>query len=409
MSGDIFKGISDLRLVLDTETDADSPDNETTYAAIRKAIEVLMMLMVDTGASGTLTSDPPNDTTGYATDTAAGFVDDEHNGRTLIFTDGLAIGEKYTIDDTVAASNRVECTGDNLYSAGARSGDNYKILYDIITNVDGHDHDDINSPKVVLADSQVTSSKLKQSSDIQSTTSTSLVNKLLAGGEYGFYPMVKSNLAGDNVIANITASGGADSQSYITCCAIARTGTSATVYVLQTYVTSSGDVHWLWLLKEKATGKTTDAATCPDHPCFGNGHRPDIIQHPFLNYDPKKHDIIVVNPTLEQVAEATPRMIPDKRGGFISGKQFKDNDYTVDEMRPERSLLEVFDEDFELIENKDADWPDIPITVGLPKIWKGEIVNDYRFMVGQNIEPIRVPIKKPDFITPLGIKLKGAK
>ena len=38
MAAEIFTAISALRMVLDTETDADSPDNETTFAAIRKAI-----------------------------------------------------------------------------------------------------------------------------------------------------------------------------------------------------------------------------------------------------------------------------------------------------------------------------------------------------------------------------------
>ena len=64
MAADIFKAISNLRMVLDTETDADSPDNETTYPAIRQMIETLFILCFGE-STGTLTSDPPDDATGY--------------------------------------------------------------------------------------------------------------------------------------------------------------------------------------------------------------------------------------------------------------------------------------------------------------------------------------------------------
>lgn len=132
-------------MLLDTETDDESPVDEELMSQIRENPEVLFLLLFWTGASGTLTSDPPNDTTGWCVDTAAGFTDDEHNGHTIVFLDGTDKGSFYTIDDTEAANNRVECAGDNLYSAGVRSGDPYIILYDIKANSDGHDHDWVNS------------------------------------------------------------------------------------------------------------------------------------------------------------------------------------------------------------------------------------------------------------------------
>lgn len=48
MASVIFTGIDALRMVLETETDANSPDNETTYGAIRKAIETLFLLLLGT-------------------------------------------------------------------------------------------------------------------------------------------------------------------------------------------------------------------------------------------------------------------------------------------------------------------------------------------------------------------------
>jgi len=61
----------------------------------------------------------------------------------------------YTIDDTDDANDRLVCTGDNLYADGVRSGDSYKILYDLKNNTDGHNHDGVNSPSVVLPDGTV--------------------------------------------------------------------------------------------------------------------------------------------------------------------------------------------------------------------------------------------------------------
>jgi len=143
-----FFDITALRMLLTTETDANSPGSEELMAQIRENIEALLILYAK-AASGTLTSDPPNDMTGWAIDTGAGFTDDQHNGRTLLMTSGNAIGNFYTIDDTEAANNRVECAGDNLYADGVRSGDTYLIFYDL-THDGAHDHDGINSAAIDL-------------------------------------------------------------------------------------------------------------------------------------------------------------------------------------------------------------------------------------------------------------------
>lgn len=169
------------RFLTDTETDADSPDNETTYGDLRRIVEMLAIRVFSTGASGTLTSDPPNDTTGEAEDTAASFTDDEHNGRTLLFTDGNAMGKLFTIDDTQAANDAVYATGDNLYTAGARSGDAYLILYDQLVNDDGHDHDGVNSARANLPDGTVQFLVDHNGGTVHSETSTSYQTKLTHG------------------------------------------------------------------------------------------------------------------------------------------------------------------------------------------------------------------------------------
>lgn len=142
-----FFGYASLRMILESETDSDSPLSEELMSQLRENIEVLFLLLFYTGTSGTLTSDPPNDTTGVATDTG-NFSTDEHNGRTLLMTTGLAIGNLYTIDDTT--TNTLICTGDNLYADGVRSGDYYIVLYDVKASTVGHNHNGTNSNFVTL-------------------------------------------------------------------------------------------------------------------------------------------------------------------------------------------------------------------------------------------------------------------
>jgi hypothetical protein len=131
-------------IISDTATDADSPDSALTRTKERQLIELLLTSVHGNFREGTLTANP-TDTTGYCVDTAASFTDDQHNGRRIIFTDGNAKGHDYLIDDTDAANNRVACTGDDIYSAGARSGDGYIITGNFRDTGGGHDHDDQNS------------------------------------------------------------------------------------------------------------------------------------------------------------------------------------------------------------------------------------------------------------------------
>ena len=126
-----WTALSQLRTILATETDYDSPNSEELLEQIRENIEALFMLLLDTGDSGSATSDPPNNTTGVLADTGAAYDADEHNGRTLLIKSGLAIGNLYTIDDTTATT--LVCTGDNLYADGVRSADTYKVMYDLKT------------------------------------------------------------------------------------------------------------------------------------------------------------------------------------------------------------------------------------------------------------------------------------
>lgn len=139
---------TDFSPILDTATVADRPMSALLAEKIRDMGELLIVQVHGLFGTGTLTSDPPNDTTGYAIDTAAGFSVDEHNLRRIMFASGNAKGQDFLIDDTDAGNNRVVCTGDNLYAAGARSGDDYVIVGDFRDSAGGHAHDGADSRPV---------------------------------------------------------------------------------------------------------------------------------------------------------------------------------------------------------------------------------------------------------------------
>jgi len=133
-----------IRIIQEGETDADSPLSEELMSQIRENLEALMILGYYTGDARTASADPPDDATGVLTHAGAAFTVDEHNGRSLVIIDGNGAGGIYTIDDTAAQT--VTCTGDNLYSDGVRSGDAFKIFYNL-KNTLAHKHDGVDSSK----------------------------------------------------------------------------------------------------------------------------------------------------------------------------------------------------------------------------------------------------------------------
>lgn len=362
-----FWSIASLRTILDTETDADSPGSEELLSQIRENFEVIAMLLFATGAASAATADPPDDATGKLEDTVAGFTDDQHNGRTLVILSGLAKGNTYTIDDTVAADDAIYCAGDNLYSDGVRSADDYIILYDVKTNADGHDHDGVNSKSVVLADSVITQAKLKTTSGSVNTSNSSYQSLTLPGGEYGFYPQVKRASGGstDYVTAMIAYAYGIT--TYTTIIAIKADGGVNTVYAQQRYVQSSGEVHWVFLLRDKTTGKTVSAWQAPDHPCFGNGGDPETMPHPF-------------GPVAEDQEVLVITLTPDEVKAMKTAE-------------PGADLLEIIAARYDIMEDEKTAWPDTPVTVGLPPDW------DAAWLERTPVKPVKKIIPKPDGVT----------
>lgn len=375
----VFEGLSTLRFLQDTETDHKSPGDEELMSQVRELFEVLFLLLFKVG-SGTLTSDPPNDTTGYLIDTAAGFADDEHNEHTVVLLDGEDKLGFYEITDTEAANNRIECSGENFYAKGIRSGDSYIIFYDLINSTLGHDHDGINSKSAVLADDVITQAKIHSAAVGQTELKTSsgsvsnggnIANHTLPGGEYGFYPQIKKDVEGamDACICNSDA--GNIGTSYVTNITLFREAAN-TAYAQQRYVTASGEVFWVFILRDKITKNVLSMWQSPDHPCFGNGNKPKLCPHPFGSYDPAIHEIVVINPSKEETLEMRKATVVEA------------------DDRPDRDLLQVIAEDYEIDESSNPDWPSIPVTVGLPRDW------EEAWLQRRNVRPIKKVIPQPE-------------
>ena len=149
-----------------------------------------------------------------------------------------------------------------------------------------------------LANGAVSQAKLKTSTGSVSTGITNLTNLTLPGGEYGFYPQLQ---APDGVTITAQIAVPLYATAFVTNIAIAPNYVGNTVYARQRYVTSSGEVHWVFILRDKVTKETISMYQAPDHPCFGNGGKPLLVPHPFGSYDPDKHEIIVINPSDEDI------------------------------------------------------------------------------------------------------------
>ena len=243
-----------------------------------------------------------------------------------------------------------------------------------------------------LASSAVSQAKLKTSTGSvnisHNNAGTWSANLTLPGGEYGFYPQIKrvpgdTTYSEEDVAASI--SGGISSTTYITNILLTLNiyssyGTSY-AYAQQRYVTSSGEVFWIFILRDKFTKDVISIWQAPDHPCFGNGGKPLLVPHPFPDYDETKHEIIVINPSHEEV-EAMKKL--GERG----------------EDEPDKDLLEVIMEEYEIDEDSKPAWPTKAVTVGLPKDYETK-------KMGEGVQPIKKAIPRPPYIKTKSLRRKA--
>ena len=225
-----------------------------------------------------------------------------------------------------------------------------------------------------LADASVTQAKLKTSTgSVSATAYVGATNLTLPGGEYGFYPQVNGDM-------NAQIASAVNVSSYITNICLTANGSSG-VSAQQRYVTSSGEVFWIFILRDKVTKDVISIWQAPDHPCFGNGGKPLLVPHPFPDYDETKHEIIVINPSHEEV-EAMKKL--GERG----------------EDEPDKDLLEVIMEEYEIDEDSKPAWPTKAVTVGLPKDYETK-------KMGEGVQPIKKAIPRPPYIKTKSLRRKA--
>ena len=290
----------------------------------------------------------------------------------------LCVGEDNIIADAVVEAKIAdgEVTWRKLHDGAVIEA---KLGDDAVTELK------IDSHAVVQTKIKTSTGEVSETGDFNSATAT----KTLSGGSYSFYPQVKTGNAAYDVCASITvdtAAGlGYAGTSYAATIRIGRRIGSApgTVYAENRYVTSSGELFWIYLLREKSTKKITSVWAAPDHPCFGNGGNPKRLPQPFVgvSLDNPDYELLLVNPEkdiVEHINNKIPDIVPDEGSckGFIE------------------NFWDIFDiKDYEV----KAKWPEKAVTVGL---------SNYNGYSNKKTETIKRAIPENNKINIVDLKLK---
>lgn len=270
-------------------------------------------------------------------------------------------------DDIVDGITRSIIAGTGLSGGGQMNADR-------TLSHAAHTGDVTGTTALTIAASAVSQAKLKTSTgSVSAAAYVGATNLTLPGGEYGFYPQVTGNITAQIAYA-------ANLSYYITNICLTAVGSSG-VFAQQRYVTSSGEVFWIFILRDKVTKDIISIWQAPDHPCFGNGGKPLLVPHPFPDYDETKHEIIVINPSHEEV-EAMKKL--GERG----------------EDEPDKDLLEVIMEEYEIDEDSKPAWPTKAVTVGLPKDYETK-------KMGEGVQPIKKAIPRPPYIKTKSLRRKA--
>lgn len=148
-------------------------------------------------------------------------------------------------------------------------------------------------------------------------------------------------------------------------------------YIQQKYITSSGEVFWYMIMRDKVTKKIMGQWCCSDHPCMPQNKDPEDYPHPWQHiFDESQHEIVVVNPDKDELENI--RLL--RANG-------------------DRTPLEVIEQEYDIDETTEPDWIAIPITIGLPPDWQEK-------KIGDKIKPIKKVIPKPDYVKTAKLKLK---
>lgn len=172
---------------------------------------------------------------------------------------------------------------------------------------------------------------------------THLVDLILPGGEYGFYPQTK-------VLATYT------------------------YYAQQRYITASSDTHWVFLLYDQVKKQIVAGYEAPDHPSYGNGGDEEKVPHPFVDY---------LNKPLPSNLQII--LLDNSKLGEIKGKRKRN-----------RGILEIISEEYEIdFSGNPVYEPRDIIEIDEFNDLKGEIIRDLGD--GKKLKK-RTVTKLPDYI-----------
>lgn len=176
-------------------------------------------------------------------------------------------------------------------------------------NNSGHTHDNSNSPFITAFGTNIVAQANLKTAQGEVSREIGASNLTLPGGEFGFYPRVKADVAG-NLTAQIVNAGAGT--SYGTTIYLDSAG--QTVFANQRYIQASppykiGNIFWghfLFILKEKNSDKILAAYEAEDPPWAYNGigikdspERISSVPHPFadcVNVDlPSTQEILLLD------------------------------------------------------------------------------------------------------------------
>ena len=236
---------------------------------------------------------------------------------------------------------------------------------------------------VTVGAAAISQSKLKTTFGEVTKKTTIWTKHTLPGGQYGFYPNYCGRPGGQMAGIHIVSSHvGIVSTVYINSVDVGPMGsTEATAFVMQRYVAASGEIFWIFLLRDKTTKKIKETWIGPDHPCMGNSGKPLLRPHPFGGYNPETDEIVLINPTPEQLQDIRERTIQP-------------------EDKADLTLWQSIKMHYEIDEDSRPDWPTKEVTVGLPHKWEDA------WHTGQSVQSIKKVIPKCDYVLCRNLKPK---
>jgi len=199
----------------------------------------------------------------------------------------------------------------------------------------------------------------------------------MPGGEYGFVPKVKGattdidfrGLRENDLTTSYTHPGACFYNNDV--------GNAHLGYAQQRYVTASGEVFWIFILRDKLTKEISDIWCAPDHPCMGYRATPEAIPHPFQKkYDPARNEIVLINPSEAELKE-------------MYAKQTD-------------CLIEVILNEYEINELSSPHWPTKEVTIG--------ILNDdwyKRYITGAKATILKQVIPEVNYMLCKKLKLRA--